>query len=116
MIRLKSIRPVLVALASTGLFLALPAQAQVNEEAAKVLFKRNDCSKCHNPDRDKKGPSLRKIAKENKAKADAEKRVIEQLTSGKKVKLDDGTEENHKIIDTKDAKELSNMARWILSH
>jgi len=38
------------------------------------------------------------------------------MTTGPKVKLDDGTEEEHKIIDTKDPKELSNLAQWILSH
>jgi len=31
------------------------------------------------------------------------------------VKLEDGTEEEHKIIDTKDMKELKNLANWILS-
>jgi cytochrome c len=37
------------------------------------------------------------------------------MTAGYKVKLEDGTEEEHKIIDTKDPKELSNLAQWILS-
>ena len=37
------------------------------------------------------------------------------MTEGKKVKLEDGTEEDHKIIDTKDPKELKNLAQWILS-
>jgi cytochrome c len=31
------------------------------------------------------------------------------------VKLEDGTEEEHKIIDTKDPKELKNLIEWILS-
>ena len=116
MIRLAPPRVLLLSLASSALLLALPAHAQVDEDAAKVLFKRNDCTKCHNPDRDKKGPSLRKIAKENKAKADGEKRVVDMMTAGKKVKLDDGKEEDHKVIDTKDPKALSTMAKWILSH
>jgi len=37
------------------------------------------------------------------------------MTTGPKVKLEDGTEEDHKIIETKDPKELSNLAQWILS-
>ena len=38
------------------------------------------------------------------------------MTSGLKVKLEDGTEEEHKIIDTKDPAQLKNLADWILSH
>ncbi len=38
------------------------------------------------------------------------------MTAGQKVKLDDGKEEDHKIIDTKDVKVQTNVARWMLSH
>jgi cytochrome c len=31
------------------------------------------------------------------------------------VKLEDGTEEEHKIIDTKDKAELKNLVEWILA-
>jgi cytochrome c len=41
---------------------------------------------------------------------------MKHLTTPKKVKLDDGSEEDHKIVDTKDQKALTNLARWILSH
>ena len=116
MTRRTSPRTLLALLAASGLMIAGPAAAQVDEDAAKTLFKRNDCTKCHNPDRNKKGPALRTIAKEHKGKADAEKKLIEQMTTGKKVKLDDGSEEDHKVIDTKDPKQLSNLAKWILSH
>ena len=109
-------RTLMIAVASAGLALSLPVAAQVDEDAAKLLFKQNECGKCHNPEKNKKGPSLKKTAKEYKGKADAEKKIIEHMTAGKKVKLDDGTEEDHKIIDTKDPKALSNLAKWILSH
>ena len=69
-----------------------------------------------NPEKKKKGPSLMKTAKEYKGKADAEQQIIKHMTAGNKVKFEDGTEEDHKIIDTKDPKELSNLAKWILSH
>jgi len=104
------------AIAIASVMFALPAFAQVDEDAAKLLFKQNECTKCHNPEKNKKGPSLKKTAKEYKGKADAEKKIIGHMTEGKKVKLDDGTEEDHKIIDTKDPKVLSNLAKWILSH
>lgn len=95
--------------------LCAPAIAQVDEEAAKGLFKRNDCGKCHHPTRDKKGPSLQKVAKELKGKADWEARIIKNLTTGPKVKLlDDQKEEEHKIIDTKDEKQIKNLAAWLM--
>ncbi len=104
-------------LAFSAAALSTPAAAQaVDETAAKALFKRNDCGKCHNPTRDKKGPSLKKIAAElNKKPAEAMDKIMKNLTTGPKVKLlDDNKEEEHKIIDTKDQKEIKNLAAWLL--
>ena len=99
-----------------GLALSLPAAAaDIDGEAAQLLFKQNECGKCHSPDKNKKGPSLKKIAKDYKGKADAEKKIAEHMTTGKKVKLDDGTEEEHKVLDTKDPKAVGNLARWVLA-
>ena len=102
-----------------SLFLALaglaPAQAAVDEAAAQSLAKKNDCFKCHAIDKTKKGPSYKKISAKYKEKKLDEKEAIKQMTTGPKVKLEDGTEEDHKIIETKDPKELSNLAQWILS-
>ncbi len=93
-----------------------PAQAAVDVEAAKLLAKVNDCLKCHAASKDKKGPSMKKIADKYKGKAGAQESVIKGFTVEHTVKLTDGTEEKHKIIDTKDPKELKNMADWYLSH
>jgi cytochrome c len=101
-------------LATTAMALATPSLA-FDEDAAKSLFKKNDCTKCHAPAKTKKGPSLKKIAEENKSKADAEAKMIKHMTTSPKVKLDDGTEEEHKIIDTKDKAELKNLVQWILA-
>jgi len=100
----------LLALASIA-----PAQAAVDEDAAKALLKSNDCTKCHAVDKNKKGTSLKKIAAKYKGKADGQAEVIKSMTSAHKVKFDDGTEEDHKVIDTKDAKQLKNVADYILS-
>lgn len=91
-----------------------PAHAAVDADAAKSLAKRNDCFKCHAEDKTKKGPSYKAIAAKFKEKKLGEKDAIKQMTQGYKVKLEDGTEEEHKIIDTKDPKELSNLAQWII--
>ena len=106
--------PTVAALLCAGL-LALPAQA-VDVDAAKALHKKNDCGKCHAADKEKKGPSLKKIADKYRGKPDGEEKAIKNMTTGNKVKLDDGTEEGHKIIKTTDPAELKNLAQWILSH
>jgi cytochrome c len=98
-----------------ALFLSTTASAAVDEDAAKALAKKNDCFKCHAVDKTKKGPSYKKIAEKFKGKADAEEKIIKNITTGPKVKLEDGTEEDHKIIDTKDKTEIKNLIDWILS-
>jgi len=97
------------------LFMTATLAADVDADAAKKLAKRNDCFKCHAIDKTKKGPSYMKIAAKYKGKADAEEKLMKQITTGPKVKLEDGTEEDHKIIDTKDTKEMKNLINWILS-
>jgi cytochrome c len=105
----------LLAVSSTTLLLSLPVHA-ADAEAAKALAKKNDCFKCHAIDKTKKGPSYQKIAAKYKGKeAEGEKNAIKNMTTGPKVKLEDGSEEDHKIIDTKDPKELKNLVDWILS-
>jgi len=108
-----------IALAGASAVLALaflsPAHAAPDEEAAKALMKANDCTKCHAVDKTKKGPALKKVAEKYKGKADAQAKILTEITTGPTVKLADGTEEKHKIIDTKDQKELKNLADWILA-
>lgn len=95
--------------------LSMPASA-FDEEAAKALAKKNDCFKCHAIDKTKKGPSYKKIAAKYKGKeAEGEQKMLKNITTGPKVKLEDGTEEEHKIIDTKDQAEMKNLIQWILS-
>jgi cytochrome c len=105
----------LIASAFVALASVSPAQAAVDEDAAKALMKANDCTKCHAVDKTKKGPSLQKIAAKYKGKADGQAKVIKNITEGGKVKLSDGSEEEHKIINTKDAAAQKNLADWILA-
>jgi len=88
-----------------------PAHAAVDADAAQALFKKNGCTKCHAPDKTKTGPSLKAIATDLKGKADAQDKVVKQITTGPKMK--EGGE--HAVIGTKDPKELKNLADWILA-
>ena len=50
-----------------------------------------------------------------KTKPDGVEVIVEHITSGRLVELEDGTTEKHKVVDTTDPAELANLARWILS-
>jgi cytochrome c len=103
--------------AVAGLTIAAPSLG-ADDDAIKAMLKKNDCFKCHAIDKTKKGPSYKKISAKYKEKdkaADAESKLIKHMTTSPKVKLEDGTEEEHKIIDTKDQAELKSVAQWILS-
>jgi cytochrome c len=110
---IKTNRYALIVSAAIGsLYLATPALAQVD---AEEIFKENDCHKCHHATKAKKGPSLAKIAAKYKEKKLDEKEAIKHMTTGQKVELDDGTKEDHKIIDTKDVAVQTAVAKWMLT-
>ncbi|THF63574.1 c-type cytochrome [Pseudothauera nasutitermitis] len=107
----------LTLLVSSVALLSFSAGASaVDADAASRLFKKEDCTKCHAPARSKKGPSLKKIAEDHRGQADAAAKLIEHMKSGPVVKLEDGSEEEHRIIEVKDDAELQNLIAWILGH
>jgi cytochrome c len=95
-----------------SLGLAGSAFAAVDEAAAQALAKGSKCLTCHSVDKDKKGPSFKKVAAELKGKADAEGIVTKQITTSPKFKDGSG---DHPSVDSKDAKEIKNLVAWILS-
>jgi len=107
--------PSLGVVAALAMAFSAGAYAAVDADAAQALAKKNECMKCHAIDKDKKGPSFKKIAAKYKGKADGEEKVVQNLTTSPKVKLDDGTEEEHKAVKAKDAAEVKNLAGWILA-
>jgi cytochrome c len=87
-------------------------------EAAKEVMKENKCSQCHGLNKDKDAPALTKISAKYKGKADAEEKLVKHLTSSPKVKLSDGSEEEHKLMKTtpaKDIAQIKNVIQYILS-
>ena len=87
----------------------------VDDTAALALVRKSDCLRCHAVDKKKEAKSLTEISKSLKGKADAEAKLLHHLTSGEMVKFDDGKEEEHKVIKTKDKAAIKNMTDWILS-
>lgn len=102
-------------MAVSALFAAGTAVAAPDADAAQALMKKSGCTKCHAIEKSKKGPSYQKVAAKWKGKPEAEAKLIDNITKAPKVKLDDGTEEEHKIVDSKDMKEIKNLIAWILA-
>jgi cytochrome c len=98
---------------------AFSAQAlAVDEEAAKALARQNKCLQCHSVDKDKDGPSYKKVAAKFRGKKDAEEKLIHHITSGEKAKFEDGHEEEHKIVKTSppnDTAQIRNLVQWVLA-
>lgn len=110
----------LLCLAATVLSIGLSpgvGHAAVDEDAAVAVLKRNECTKCHDVAKTKKGPSYKKVAAKykDKPRAEAERKLLDNITKEPMVKLEDGTEQKHKVIDTTDMKELKNLLEFILS-
>lgn len=87
----------------------------VDADAAKKLAKSSGCLKCHAADKTKVGPSYKSVAAKYKGQADAEAKLITFITTGPTVKMGEGMELTHEIINTKDAGEQKNLVDWILS-
>ncbi len=103
----------LFAAAAAVLAFSMPASAAPDADAANKALKDNGCTKCHSIDKAKKGPAFKKVAADMKGKADAEAKLTTFLTTGPKVKMDDGSQEEHKAV--KDAAVVKNLVQFILA-
>lgn len=111
--KLQAILPA-VLVSTVALFGATNASA-VDADAAAALAKKSGCMKCHSLTAKKEGPAFKKTAADLKGKADAEKKLYTHLTTKPKVKLEDGSEEEHSTLKTKDDAEIKNVIQWILA-
>lgn len=104
------------ALIAAGLLAtSVSAHAQeVDAAAAEALAKKSGCLKCHAVDKKREGPSFKETAAKYKGKADGAAKVKTHITTNPKIKVD-GVEETHDALKSKDAKEIDNVVRWILS-
>ena len=92
------------------------ASAQsVDVSAAEALAKKSGCTKCHSVSAKKEGPSFKETAAKYKGKPDAREKVRFHITSGEKVKFEDGHEEDHAIVKTKEQDKIDNLVDWILA-
>jgi cytochrome c len=95
--------------------IALPAHAAPDAAAALALSESNKCNKCHTVDKGKRGPSYKQIAAKYKGQADAMAKLSTMVTQSPKVKYENGDEEEHKPLNTKDPAKVRNLVEWILA-
>ena len=101
-------------LAAAAMFaFSMTASAAADADAATKAMKDNGCTKCHSVDKAKKGPAFKKVAADMKGKADAEAKLTTFLTTGPVIKMDDGTQEEHKAL--KDPAVVKNLVQFILA-
>lgn len=106
---------VFAALAAAGLS---PTAGAADEAAARALARQSNCFKCHAIDKKKDGPAWKDVAAKYREKGDpakAQARLITHITTGEKAKFEDGHEEDHAIVKSKDQNEIKNLVDWILS-
>ena len=103
-----------VSVAAAALLFAGEALA-VDAAAAQALARQNNCFKCHAIDKKKEGPAWKDVAAKLKGTKDAEAKLYTHLTTGPKVKFDDGHEEDHPIIKAKSPDDTKNLVSWILT-
>ncbi len=86
--------------------LAGTAAAEVDAKAAQALAKAEKCTKCHDVEKDKKGPSFKSLAAKYKGKADAVATMTKFLQTGPN---------DHAAISKGDEAAIKNLAAWILA-
>jgi cytochrome c len=101
--------------AAIAAFSIAPQANAADAAAAEKLARQEGCLRCHGIDRGKDGPAYKEIAAKHKGKAESEARLVKHLSTGGKVKFEDGHEEEHKIPKNKDPEQIKNLIQWILS-
>ncbi|HLJ37835.1 MAG TPA: c-type cytochrome [Steroidobacteraceae bacterium] len=104
-----------ILIAGTLLLASLGSAQAADEAAARGLARQSNCFKCHSVEKKKEGPAWRDVAAKYRGNPDAEAKLIKHVTSGEKVKFEDGHEEDHAIVKSTDPKEIKNLVDWILS-
>jgi cytochrome c len=96
--------------------LLVPGQAAAADAtAAQALARQNNCFKCHAVDKKKDAPAWKDVAAKLKGDKDAEAKLIKHVTTGPKVKFEDGHQEDHPVIKAKSPDDIKNLVDWILS-
>ena len=104
------------ALVLAGAMLAACADATALDViAAQTLARQSGCLSCHSVYQKKVGPAWKDVAVKYHGEPDAQKRLYQHVTTGRKAKFDDGHTEDHPIVKTNDPARVNNLVLWILA-
>lgn len=109
---------VIVVAMAAALVLASPVQAgsaAPDEAAAMALLKESKCLTCHSVDKKKDGPTYVEVAKKYRGNPEAEAKLTAWVSKKHTVEID-GEEEDHGMVNTRDAAKIDNLVKWLLSH
>lgn len=110
---IRAARTTLLALAC-GLLMGAPAARAMDDKDVVNLMKKNNCMKCHAPEKKKDGPSYKELAEKFRGKDSAEADVRKHITTSSKVEIK-GKKEEHEPLKTTDEAEIGAVVKWILS-
>ena len=103
-----------LSLAATALLFTGEAMA-VDAAAAQGLARQSNCFMCHAVDKKKVAIAWKDVAVKYKGDKDAEAKLYKHLTTGPKIKTDDGQEKEHPVVKSKNPDDIKNLVAWILS-
>ena len=83
--------------------------------AAQTLARQSGCLECHSVYQKKVGPAWKDVASKYHGEPAAERRLTQHVTTGRKAKFDDGHEESHPVVKTRDPDRINNLVNWSLS-
>jgi cytochrome c len=83
--------------------------------AAQHLARQSACVSCHGVHQKKDGPAWKDVAIKYHGEPAAAERLIRHVTTGRKARLDDGSERDHPIVKTSDPARIRNLVDWILA-
>jgi cytochrome c len=63
----------------------------------------------------KVGPAWKDVAAKYLGSVGAEDKLYKHVTTGRKAKFEDGHEESHPVVKTRDPDRINNLVNWILS-
>ncbi len=100
---------------AAGMLAVSPDCAAIDVIAARTLARQSGCLNCHSVYQKRAGPAWQDVAAKYRGQADADKRLYDHVTTGRKVTLADGHEQDHPIVKTSDPKRIDNLVDWILA-
>jgi cytochrome c len=85
-----------------SLLVVSPRVVALDVIAAQTLSRQSGCLACHSVYQKKLGPAWKDVASKYHSEPGASQKLTRHVTTGRKARFDDGHEEDHPIVKTRD--------------